>query len=174
MSERPLASEYAPYFGKYVALVPDGDIVELFGSIEQTTLGVLRGVSEERSLHRYAAGKWSIREMYLHLVDAERVFSYRGLRIARGDQTPLAGFEQDDYIGPSAADLRSWKSILEEYSVVRRATVALFQNLPSDAWMRSGTASEKPVTVRAIAYIIAGHDLHHTSILQERYLSAAI
>lgn len=170
MTTRPDASEYASYFGKYISLVPDGDIVATLAAERDRTLAVLTGVSAEKSLHRYAFGKWSIRECYVHITDAERVFSYRALRFARADQTPLASMEQDDWVGPSGADARDWKGIIDEYRVVREATLALFQNLPADAWARVGTASGNEVSVRAIAYIIAGHDLHHRRLLQEKYL----
>ncbi|SPE22370.1 conserved hypothetical protein [Candidatus Sulfopaludibacter sp. SbA3] len=167
---RPDSSEYFAYYGKYISLVPDGDIVQALASERDTTLGVLDTVSDEKSLYRYAPGKWSIRECYVHLIDAERVFAYRALRFARADQTPLASFEQDDYVGPSGADSRAWPGIVDEYRVVRAATIALFANLPADSWTRTGVASGNPISVRALAYIIAGHDMHHRNLLRERYL----
>lgn len=170
MTSRPEPSEHQPYFGKYISLVPDGDILATLSSVRDGTLSVLENVSEEKSLHRYGPGKWSIRECYVHLTDSERVFSYRALRFARADQTPLAGFEQDDYIAPAAADSRPWAGIVEEYRTVRAATIALFANLPEEAWIRSGVASGHPISVRALAYVAAGHDLHHRRLLLERYL----
>ena len=170
MTDRPDASQYASYFGKYITLVPDGDIVQTLSAERDNTLAVLSGVSAEKSLHRYASGKWSIRETYVHLCDAERVFAYRALRFARADQTPLASFEQDHYIGPSGADDREWQGIIEEYRTVREASISLFANLPVDAWGRIGTASGNEMSVRAIAYVIAGHDLHHRKLLKEKYL----
>lgn len=170
MTPRPDASEHQPYYGKYISLVPDGDIVQTLATIRDSTLALLDTISAAQSLHRYAAGKWSIRECYVHVNDAERVFSYRALRIGRGDQTPLAGFEQDDYVGPSEADTRDWPTIVDEYRAVRAATLALFANLPAAAWKRTGTASGNAVTVNALAWIVAGHDLHHRNLLRERYL----
>jgi DinB superfamily len=173
MTLRPEPSEYAPYYGKYISLVPEGDIVRTLEAEAASTLALLHSITEEQSLHRYAAGKWSIRETYVHLTDTERIFSYRALRFARGDKKELQGFEQDDYVAPSAADSRSWQSIVEEYSAVRQATIALFRNLPSDAWTRTGIASGNLISVRALAYNIVGHDLHHRKLLRERYLAEA-
>ncbi len=170
MITRPDPSEHAPYFGKYTALVPDGDIVATLAAERDRTLAVLDGISPAHSLHRYAPGKWSIRECYVHLTDAERVFSYRALRFARADETPLPGFEQDGWVGPSGANARDWEGIVEEYRLVRAATIALFKNLPEPAWTRSGTASGNPMSVRALAYITAGHDIHHRNLLKEKYL----
>jgi hypothetical protein len=170
MSNRPVSSEYQPYYEKYISLVPDADILQTLAAVREDTLRVLTAVSAEKSLHRYADGKWSIRECYTHLTDTERIFSYRALRFARADQTALAGFEQDNYVGPSGANSCPWPDIVEEYRAVRAATIALFANLPSDAWTRTGVASGNPISVRAIAHIIAGHDLHHRTLLQERYL----
>ena len=167
---RPDSSEFAPYYGKYISLVPDGDIVQTLARERDTTLEVLQSVSAEKSRFRYAAGKWSIRESYVHLIDGERIFSYRALRFARADQTPLASFEQDAYVGPSGADARDWSGIIDEYRVVRAATIALFANLPADAWTRTGIASANPVSVRAVAWMIAGHDVHHRNLLREKYL----
>jgi hypothetical protein len=166
MPSRPDPSEHAPYYGKYTALVPDGDIVQTLASQRDITLQVLAAISPEQSLYRYAPGKWSIRESYVHVIDAERVFAYRALRFARADQTPLASFEQDSYIGPSGADAREWPGIIDEYRQVRAATLALFANLPTGAWPRSGVASGNPVSVQALAYIIAGHDIHHRNLLK--------
>ncbi|HWC97014.1 MAG TPA: DinB family protein [Candidatus Sulfopaludibacter sp.] len=170
MTTRPDASEHAPYYAKYTSLVPEGDIVQTLVTQLDTTLRILNTVSEEKSLYRYAPGKWSIREAYVHVTDAERVFTYRALRFARADQTPLASMEQDAWVGPSGADARPWQGIVEEYLAVRTATVALFGNLPAEAWTRTGIASGHPVSVRALAYIVAGHDIHHRNLLQQQYL----
>jgi len=115
MNTRPDASEHAPYYGKYTSLVPDGDIVQTLLAERDTTLAVLQSISDEKSLYRYAPGKWSIRECYVHLTDTERIFTYRALRFARADQTALAGFEQDNYVIPSGADSRPWQNIIDEY-----------------------------------------------------------
>ncbi len=170
MTSRPEASEHAAYFGKYISLVPDGDIVQTLASERDITLRLLESVPAEKSLFRYAPGKWSMRECYVHLADSERVFAYRALRFARADPSPLLSFEQDNYVAASGADARDWPGIVDEYRAVRAATLALFANLPAEAWTRTGTASGNPVTVRAIAYIIAGHDVHHRNLLREHYL----
>jgi len=170
MRSRPEASEHAPYYGKYVALVSDGDIVQTLAAERDATLELLRGIPEEKTLHRYAEGKWSIKENCVHVTDIERVLSYRAVRIARGDQTPLASVDQDSLVPASEADARDWGSIIEEYRLVREATIALFANLPEPAWARTGTASGNPVSVRALAYILAGHDIHHRKLLREKYL----
>jgi hypothetical protein len=169
MTGRPQPSEYAPYYERYVWLVPEGDIVQTLGSTAADTIAALEAVPEERSLYRYAPDKWSIRECYLHLVDAERIFSYRALRFARADPAELQGFEQNDYVPVSGADARSWRSIIEEYSAVRQATIALFRNLPAEAWTRIGVANGNAMSVRALAYNIVGHDLHHRRLLREKY-----
>jgi uncharacterized damage-inducible protein DinB len=172
--ERPSPSEYAAYYEKYVSLVPQGlPIVEILETQAASALAELRQISEEKSLYAYAPGKWTIRESFVHVTDTERIFTYRALRIGRGDQTELPGFEQDDYIVPSAANSRSWKSILEEQEAVRNATLQLFRNLPPDAWTRTGNASRNTVSVRALAYITAGHELHHLALLRNRYLTPA-
>ena len=170
MNQRPSPSEHAEYYGKYIALVPDGEYIATLEKITADTQNLLQSVSEEKSQHRYASGKWSIRESWLHVADTERIMTYRALRIARGDRKPLSGFDQNPYVALSGADNRNWRSILDEYQAVRKSSIALFRGLPDDAWLRSGTASNNPVTVRALAFIVAGHDLHHRKLLTEKYL----
>jgi hypothetical protein len=166
---RPLPAESAPYFAKYINLVPDGDIVETLERQRAATLPLLQGISGQQSLHRYAADKWSIREVLGHISDTERVFSYRALVFARGDQSPLPSFEQDDYIRGAAFDRVPWADLMAEFEQVRRATIALFKGLTPEAWQRQGVASGNPMTARAAAWIIAGHELHHLAALRERY-----
>ncbi|MGZ4732824.1 MAG: DinB family protein [Terriglobales bacterium] len=170
---RPDSSEYAPYYGKYVSLVPEGDILVTLGRQSLETVALL-APREAVGDSRYAPGKWSVKESLGHLIDTERVFSYRALRIARNDKTPLAGFEQDDYVkyGPFAQ--LSLSTLLEEFTLVRKATVALFRALDETAWTRRGVVSNNEVTVRALAYMIAGHELHHRRIFQERYFPASV
>lgn len=170
---RPDSSEYAPYYGKYVSLVPEGDILATLERQWLETVALL-APREADADFRYAPGKWSVKESLGHLIDTERVFSYRALRIARNDKTPLAGFEQDDYVkyGPFAHCRLS--ALLEEFTSVRKATVALFRALDEAAWTRRGVASNNEVTVRALAYMIAGHELHHRQIFQERYFPASV
>jgi DinB family protein len=168
----PDPSEYAPYYGKYVTLVSGQDVVAALEDQPRDTLALLAALSEEQGDYRYAPGKWSIKEMLGHVIDAERVFSYRALRFARNDGTPLASFEQDDYVRAGNFGNRRLADLIEEFIAVRRATVWLFRTLGAEAWMRRGVASGNPVSVRAVAYIIAGHELHHRTVLREKYLTA--
>jgi uncharacterized damage-inducible protein DinB len=167
---KPEADEYATYYGKYVSLVPDTGIVETLSRQMEETLSLLRGITEERAEHRYEPGKWSIKQVVGHLIDAERIFAYRALAIARGDKARLPGMEQEEYMAGADFDSRTLADLAEEFSHVRRANVIMFKNLDADAWSRRGVASDNEVTVRALAYIIAGHEAHHVSILRERYL----
>lgn len=170
MHSRPDPSEYAPYAEVYVSRVPGDSYLEFLEAQTKRVIAELRAVTEEQSLIRYAPGKWSLRESYLHVIDAERIFTYRALRIARNDQTDLPGFEQDDYIAPSEADHRTWASIIDEFEAVRAATIQLFRNLPEAAWTRTGSANGRKASVRGLAYITAGHVEHHMELLHQRYL----
>ena len=167
---RPASDEYAPYYEKYVSLVPAGNIVETLERQFADTLALLRSVPEDRAGTSYEPGKWSVKELVGHVIDSERVFSYRALRFARGDQTPLPGYEQDDYVRAANFGARTLSSIAEEFGRVRAATVALLRSFDEGAWARRGTANDKEVSVRALAHILAGHELHHINILRERYL----
>lgn len=168
---RPGTDEYAPYYGTYIGKVPDGDLRAMLASQLAETLALIRSIPESRGGHRYAPDKWSIKGVLGHLADSERIFSYRALRIGRGDTTPLPGFEQDDYVPMGNFDARSLRDLADELAAVRQATLHLFAHLDQAAFERRGTASGKPVSVRALAYIIAGHELHHVGILKTRYLS---
>jgi hypothetical protein len=167
---RPHGSEYAPFFHGYISGVPEGDVMDVLRNSGRELHDVAMGIPEQRGGFRYAEGKWTIREVLGHMIDAERIFTYRALRIARGDATPLPGFEENDYVRMSGSDERTISSLGHELGIVRESTVQLFQSLPSDAWVRRGVASGKEISVRAIAYIVAGHPLHHLRILRERYL----
>jgi hypothetical protein len=167
---RPGANDYAPYYDRYISRVSEGDIVSTLTDQLPAYLELIRSIPESRGTHRYAPGKWSIKESLGHVNDTERIFAYRGLRIARGDATPLPGFEQNDYIAPGRFDERTLSDLAEEFAHIRRASIALFAPLDDEALDRRGTASGFPVTVRAMGYIIAGHALHHMAILRERYL----
>lgn len=169
---RPQSDEYAPYYEKYVSLISNDDIVGTLEAQRVQMAQLLAARSEREGNFRYAPDKWSVKEIIGHICDAERVFAYRLLRIARGDTTPLASFEQDDYIAPGAFNERTLMDLAAELAAVRVATLALVQSLPSDAWMRRGTASNNSVSARALAYIIAGHELHHKKILEEKYFPA--
>jgi uncharacterized damage-inducible protein DinB len=168
---RPEPGEYVPYYDRYISLVSGNDILGALDSQRRQTLILLSGHDDSDSNFRYAPGKWSAKEVLGHVCDTERVFAYRALRISRGDRTPIEGFEQDDYVrnGPFAS--RPLAELIEDYIAVRRATLTLFRNLDEVAWTRRGTANNNEVSVRAIAYTIAGHELHHRRILEEKYFA---
>lgn len=169
---RPEATEYAPHFEKYVSKVPGNDVVSLLESQRLQTAQLFAASTERDGNFRYAQGKWTVKEIVGHVNDSERVFSYRALCIARGEQTALPGFEQDDYVVTASFGERSLADLVQESAIVRAATLALFRSLDAAAWVRRGTASGSSVTVRALAFIIAGHELHHREILKERYFPA--
>jgi len=169
-TSRPEATEYAPYYGGYVGHVPTGDVVETLSTQGEGTLAFLRTISEEASLARYAPGKWSIREVVGHIIDAERIFTYRALRFARNDETALASFDENAYITNASFDDRTLASLSDEFEAVRRATVLLFASLNATEWMRRGIASNNAMSVRALAWVTAGHELHHVGIVKTRYL----
>jgi len=166
----PAADEYgAPYAG-YIARVPAGsDVLELLARQGEESRARLATVAEARGDYRYAPGKWSVKEVVLHLADTERIMAYRALRVARGDATPLPGFDEAAYAPHSGAGAQPLAALLDEWGDVRRATLSLFRHLPNDAWPRRGTASGFPVTPRALAWIIAGHERHHLATLADRY-----
>ena len=163
-------TEAAEYYFRYIDQVGEGDICRILEAQFPETLTFLRGISDAKSLHRYAPGKWSIREVVSHLNDTERLTVSRAFWFARGFEDPLPSFDQNQAISTAGADERSWTSHLEEFRAVRAATLTLFQNLPADAWSRRGIASGNPFTVRALAYIVAGHVTHHVRLLRERYV----
>ena len=166
---KPDVSEHAPYYSRYVALVADGDILGTLAGQIGGTLAELQKVSNEASLKRYAPGKWSVHEVVGHLIDTERIFAYRALRFARNDHKDLPGFEQDDYVREAQFDRRPWADLLEEFEAVRRSNVLLFRGLSEEAWRRAGVANGNGMSVRAAAYVIAGHELHHMRVLRENY-----
>jgi hypothetical protein len=169
-SRKPAAAESAPYYSTYIDKVPEGDIRRTLESQAGQTVAFLTGISEEKSLHRYAPGKWSIREVLSHINDAERVFAFRAFWFARGFDSPLPSFEQDIATGAARANEFPWTRRVEEFAAIRTATVDLFRDLPGEAWARTGVASGNPFTVRSLAWIIAGHAAHHAGLLKERYL----
>jgi uncharacterized damage-inducible protein DinB len=168
---RPEPGEYAPYYDRYISLVPGSDILDALESQRRETLLSLCGREESDGDYRYASGKWTAKELLGHVCDSERIFAYRALRISRGDLTPIEGFEQDDYVvnGPFAQ--RPFGELIDDYIAVRRATLTLFRNLDETAWSRRGIANNNEVSVRALAYTIAGHELHHRRILDEKYFA---
>lgn len=167
---RPQPSEAASDYFKYIDQVTGDNPVRAIENQLDESLPLLSTISEEKSLHRYAPGKWSIRQVLNHVTDTERSFAYRALWFARGFDTPLFSYEQEIAAAGAAADAVSWAAHIEEFKRVRLATISLFQNLPPGAWMRTGTVSEKRFTVRALAFVIPGHVTHHLKILRERYL----
>jgi hypothetical protein len=169
---KPEETEYLPYYASYISLVQDGDIRATLGNQLPETLTLLQSIPEERAGFRYAPGKWSIKELVGHIIDGERVFAYRALRFARNDQTPVPGFEQDDYIREASFDACALADLAAEFSSVRQSSLFLFKHLSEEAWTRRGTANDSEVSVRALAYIIAGHELHHREVLRSKYLQA--
>ena len=170
MTHPPDRTEAAEYYYTYIDQVGGGDIRSTLDAQASDTLALLRSISDEDSRRRYAPDKWSMRQVASHINDTERVFVFRALWFARGFEEPLPGYDQNIAIALADADERSWSSHIEEFNAVRSATRALFDNLPAHAWDRRGVASGNPFTVRALAYITAGHVTHHTRILRERYL----
>jgi uncharacterized damage-inducible protein DinB len=166
---RPQTNEAASYYFNYIDLITSDEIVPAMESQMSDTLRFLEGISEEQSLKSYAPGKWTIRELLNHVNDGERVFLSRAFWFARGFQDPLPSFEQDVAVQAAHANQTTWSELVEEFRTVRLSTLSFFRNLPDEAWSRSGIASDNPMSVRAIAYIIAGHVAHHTQVLKENY-----
>jgi hypothetical protein len=169
--QKPESTEFAPYYNNYISLVADDNIVEVLGSQPAELDALFSGIPEEKGQFAYAEGKWTIKELLSHLIDGERMFAYRVLRISRGDETPIEGFEQDGYIENSNANNRSFEELLTEFSLLRTANVLLINNISDDASRRMGRASDNPVSTRALVYIMAGHIKHHINILNQRYLA---
>ena len=169
-TERPKLGEYDPYYDRYISLILGND---LFGTLEKQlakTVALFSARSEAEANFRYAPGKWSLKEVLGHVNDTERIMSYRAMRIARGDQTPIEGYEQDDYVRDGPYPDLTLTALIEEFKTIRAATLSLLRNLRPQDWTRRGTANQKEITVRALAYVIAGHEIHHRSIIEERYL----
>jgi hypothetical protein len=167
----PDRTEADEYYFTYIDKVPrDADILRLFETQLDEMTALLNGISDEKSMHRYAPGKWSIRESVSHINDTERVFTYRALWFARGFDAPLPSFDQNIAVAGSSADKRGWRTHVDEFRAIRGATIQLFRNMPDEAWARRGIASGKEFTVRALAYMTVGHATHHSLILRERYL----
>ncbi len=172
MTTIPDRTEAAEYYFTYIDQVPPGDIREILRAQEQETLSFLRGIDDDKSLYRYAPDKWSIRELVGHVNDTERMFVARAFWFARGFDTPLPSFDQNVAVSTAGSDERPWGSHLDEFAAVRASTLSFFDNLPDDAWTRRGIASGNPFTVRALAYIAAGHVTHHANVLQKLYLQS--
>jgi len=166
---RPEPDEIPSHFVGYIKRVPELDPVIVCASQIEDTAALLRGLSDADAMHRYARDKWSVKEIVGHLADIERIMAYRALRIARGDTTPLPGFDENAYVPVAKFDTRSLADLVGELRTARAATLALLRTFDADAWRRRGTASGNPVSVRAIAYMIPGHERHHVEILRTRY-----
>ncbi len=167
---RPQTSEYAEYYSRYVDLVPDGDVVAILKSQLDETSALLETISDDKCLHSYAPEKWTIKQLVNHINDTERVFTGRALWFGRGFTDALPSFDQDIAVAGASANDIPWSSLKEDFANVRKSTISFFETLSTEGWSRSGVASDNPVTVKALAYIIAGHVAHHRNILRERYL----
>lgn len=167
---RPAPQEYAAFYAGYVDLVPDGDVIATLEQGRKDTRKLLGKLSETQAAHRYAPDKWTIKTVLGHIADAERVFAYRALWFARGGADPLPGWDENAWAKESNFDAQTLKDLLANYDGVRDATLSLVRAFPEAAWTRTGTANNKPVSVRGLVWVIAGHELHHLKILRERYL----
>ena len=168
---RPSPNEHASFYSRYIARVPAGDIVEILRTQIVETTSFLRGIPEDRTLLGYAPGKWTIRDIAGHVADTERIMGYRALRFARGDRTPVPGFEENDYVPLAGATSRAMDDLVRELEIVRAATIAMLSGFPADAWRRVGSANGSEISVRALAAVIAGHERHHVAVIRERYLA---
>jgi len=169
---RPAADEYAPYFGRYIEQVPEGSVLELLRRQVSDTEALVGGLGDRDADYRYADGKWSIKEVVGHVADTERIMVYRALCFARGEAAGLPGFDENAYVAHSGFAGRTLGDLLAEFKSVRAATLSFFAGLDAEALQRRGTANNRAYSVRAVAYIVAGHERHHTAILAERYLPA--
>ena len=167
---RPETTEFDPYYNTYISLVDGNEVLPILDAQPAEIRALFANVPEEKGTFAYAEGKWTIKELLSHLIDAERMFAYRTLRVSRGDRTPIEGFEQDGYIENSNANNRPFAELLDEFDLQRRSNMLLFNNLSDEASKRMGTANEKEISTRALVYCMAGHIRHHIGILKERYL----
>lgn len=170
-SARPVTGDFLPYYGTYIDRVPDGDIVETMNSQIDSTLAFIGSIPEAEGDKRYAPDKWNIREVIGHVIDAERIFVYRALRFARGDATPVPGFDENSYVKNAPFSKVSLSSLADEFDHVRRASMHFFRDLDESAWDSRGTANGAEITVRALAFILAGHESHHVNVIRTKYLN---
>ena len=170
MTARPADNEYPEYYSRYISRVPDGDVLDTIKKQIEETVAFLGTIDEKTANHRYAPDKWSIKQVVGHLIDIERLFQYRVLAFARSDPVRLPGMEQDDYVDNANFDDRTLSELIAEYRVTRQAGLALFKSFDDDMQTRKGIANEVEFTVRAIPFILAGHDIHHISVIKDRYL----
>ena len=167
---KPTENEYAPYYGKYIVLVTEENIIEALENSLQDTLELLGGITEEKANFAYAENKWSIKEVIGHIGDSERVFAYRALCFSRNDENNIAGFDENHFIANSNFKNLSLKDVVDELVAIRNSTIALFKNMSEDAWTRKGIANDNEISVRALANILVGHERHHVGVIRERYL----
>ena len=167
---KPEKFEYDPYYDTYISLVTEEDILAALARQPDELHSLFAEMPEEKGVFSYAPGKWTIKELLGHLIDGERIFAYRVFRISRGDKTPIEGFEQDGYIENAHSHSRSFAGLLEEFNLLRNANILFFKNLNEEDWLRTGSANNASISVRALAYIMAGHITHHINILRTRYL----
>jgi uncharacterized damage-inducible protein DinB len=170
MISKPQPGEYQPYQGTYISHVGDASVPEILETLKDSTHAFFSSIPEEKALYAYAPGKWTIKETLGHMIDTERIFAYRLLSFARGEQQGLPGFEQDDYVPNSFANNRTLQDLANEFSVVRASSLYLVRNLTKEQEKTVGISNNNPLSVRALAYLIPGHELHHLKILKERYL----
>jgi hypothetical protein len=168
--QRPDANEYGDYYHKYIIRVPDGDVVDTLASEIAETRSLLLSLDDTVASSRYAEGKWSVKEVVGHMIDCERVYNYRALRFSRNDAIPLPGFDENAYAAAANYHIRTLPDILDELQNLRRSTVDFFMHLSPDMWSRRGSANGHPCTVRAVAWILAGHERHHRGVISDRYL----
>lgn len=169
---RPTSAEHGEYFGRYINLVEGSDVIEVLSEGLQNCDIFWNSISDEKAAFRYAEGKWSIKELVQHIIDTERIFCFRALAVARGESKDLPGYDHDEYANRSDADDRTWAALKEEYSLVRRATIALFESFDDSQLGRIGSANGLPLSARAAGFINAGHEIHHISVIKARYLTA--
>lgn len=167
---RPKPDEFLEYYGRYIDRVPDGDIVDTLSRQTTETIAFFKSIPEAKADYQYAPGKWSIRQVIGHLCDGERVFQYRAFRFSRADKTPVAGFEENDYVANAPYAKVSMEKLIAEFEYLRRASIYMFSNLDAEAMGRVGVANDNAVSVRALAFIMAGHVTHHVQVLKDRYL----
>jgi hypothetical protein len=171
MLERPLKTEYSLTYEGSLSKVPDGNLLEILETQIEQTVDLLNSLSEEKADYCYAPGKWSIKQVVGHMIDSERIMSYRALRFARSDGTALPGYDENAYVDDANFETQTLAALTEEYRALRMATLALFRSFDDGMWLKSGNASGFDFTVRALAFQIAGHEIHHVGIIKERYLS---
>ncbi len=169
-TERPAPNELIPYFGSYIAKAIGDDLFSALQNASDRTWGTIQRIPTGSADHRYAPGKWSIKEVFQHLIDTERIFCYRALRFSRRDPTELPGYDENSYIDNASTDRREFHHLLEEHEVVRSGTTALFRSFSEEMLLRRGIANGNAISVRAIGWTIAGHAMHHLDVIDQRYL----